>query len=69
MSNEPAPTKEELAERVYSTAVAFKEADEDPKSSTFEKASRWADYMKALRAHATHFVHEYINTMKRGTNV
>lgn len=48
-----------LAERVYSTAAAFKEAEEDPGAGKWVATARWADYMAALRAHAAHFVNEF----------
>lgn len=50
-----------LAERVYSTALAFKEAEEDPGAGRHLRTALWADYMAALRAHAGHFVRHYVN--------
>lgn len=61
----PAQERAELAERVYTTAVAFNEAEADPESGRHLKAARYADYMDALSAHAAHFIHEYINTRNR----
>lgn len=58
-ANWAAMAKNVLAERVYSTALAFKEAEEDPGAGRHLRTVRWADYMAALRAHAYHFVIEF----------
>ena len=52
-------TKEQLAERIYETAVAFKEADDDPSTGKWALSARWAEYTQALKDHALFVVAEF----------
>lgn len=48
-----------LAERIFETAVAYKEAVEDKSNGKWVESERWADYMGALHAHAIYVTNEF----------
>ena len=52
-------TIEQHRESVYTAAVAFKEADDDPSTGKWALSARWADYTKALHEHAMFHVEEF----------
>lgn len=52
-------TLEGLKERVFETAVAFKEAEDDPSTGKWARAARWGEYTAALGAHAQFLVEEF----------
>lgn len=56
-----------LKERIYETAVAFKEATEDPTNGKWVESARWAEYTTALTAHADYLVTEYKQSQAEGT--
>lgn len=59
-------TKEQLAERVYETAVAFKEADDDKSTGKWALSARWGEYTKALKEHADQFIADYKQAQTEG---
>lgn len=63
----PHLTLDQLNERIYETAVAFKEADDDPSTGKWALSARWGDYTRALTEHSKYMIAEYLQAQAEGT--